>query len=149
MTILTKHFKVGASQREIAQVVVEGSFIPIEGSMAGSTIRTKATIMLVILAMARVTVRGCALENVILMTRFTVYPGMFTFQFESRQIMVKRSFFPIFCCVAGITGRAIAQFMRVIRTVAGVTILRRVFKIDQTARIYMAQDTFHILMPTS
>lgn len=77
MTILTNYVKVGTSQRKIAQVVIKGSFIPIERSMAGSAICTKATVVLIVLAMARVTVRGCALENVVLMTRFTAYPGMF------------------------------------------------------------------------
>lgn len=50
--------------------------------------------------------------------------------------------------MTGITCRAVAQFVRIVRTVAEVTILRRGFEIDQTARIHMAKYTFYILMPT-
>ena len=83
MAIFTKHFKVRPGQREVAQVVIEGGFFPVNRGVAGSTIRAEASVMLIVLAMAGITVSGRALENVVLVTPFTTHPGMFAFQLES------------------------------------------------------------------
>jgi hypothetical protein len=52
MAILAEYINMRTGQREIAQIVIEGSLIPIEGSMASGTVRAKAAIMLIVLAMA-------------------------------------------------------------------------------------------------
>ena len=62
--------------------------------------------------------------------------------------MIEGSFFPAISSMTGITGRAKEQFMRVICAVAGVTLTRRGSEIGQAACVHMAQDAFHVLMPT-
>lgn len=147
MAILAVYFKVLAGQREIAQVVVEGSFLPVERSMAGSTFGTKATVVRIILEMARGTVRGCALEYVVLMAGFTAYPGMLTLQLEGGQAVVEGNFLPAVWRVTGVTCRAKAQSMRIVRVVARETVLRSSPEIDQAPRIHMAKYTFNLPVP--
>jgi hypothetical protein len=100
MAILATHVNMSTGQREVAQVVVKCSLFPIEGSMAGSAVRAKATIVLIILLMAGITIRGRALKNTILMARLAADFGVFPLQLESGEIMVKRSPFPIIWSVA-------------------------------------------------
>ena len=146
MAIFAANLDVRPSQREITEVVIKGGVFPIEGCMTGSAVRTKATIMLIILLMTGIAISGCALERVILMTFLTGYPGMFPLQFEGRQVMVESCLLPPLGCMADITGRAKAQFVRIVRTVAGKAFLWRSFKIGHPPRIYMAKNTFHFPM---
>ena len=84
MAILTKNIDMRASQWEVAEIVVKGGFLPIERGMAGSTICPKTAVVLIILTVTGKTIGRCSLEYVILMTLFTVHPGMFSLQLEDR-----------------------------------------------------------------
>ena len=58
MALLASQAHMGACQREVAQVMVKGGVLPIGRIVAGSAIRAKLTVMLVILLMAGVAIRG-------------------------------------------------------------------------------------------
>lgn len=62
MTAFTGHIRVGACQREVAAVMIKANIVPIGRIVAGSAIRAKLPVMVVILLMAGVTIGGCALE---------------------------------------------------------------------------------------
>lgn len=106
MAIFAQNINVRSGQWEVTEVVIKGGILPIERSMAGSAVRTEATIMLVILLMAGIAISGRTLEYVVLMAFLAVHTGMFPLQFEGRQVMVKRCFLPRVSRMAGITNRA-------------------------------------------
>lgn len=51
MTLFTCHARVGAGQREVAEIVVEAGIMPIGGVMAGSAIGAVLTVVFIILLM--------------------------------------------------------------------------------------------------
>jgi hypothetical protein len=106
MASFAQNIDMCTGQGEIALIMVERHCFPILWGMTGSTVRAKATVVLIILSMAGKAISGCTLERVILMTFFTSHPCMFPLQLESRQVMVKRCTFPAIGSMACITSCA-------------------------------------------
>lgn len=78
-----------AYQWEVGFIMIEGNILPFGGTMTGGTVRAKATIMLIVLLMAGITIRRRALINIIDMASFTLHLGMGTFQFECGEIVIE------------------------------------------------------------
>ena len=112
-----------AGQREVAAVMVEIRILPVGRVMAGRAICAKLTVMLVILSVAGITVHRCCLVLSIHMTRLTANFGVFSFQFERREVMVKRCGSPAICRVTLAAIQSEAALMRLIVMVTGVAIL--------------------------
>ncbi len=68
--------------------------------MTGRTVRAKLAVVTIILFMAGITIRRCALEDIIDMALFALDTGMFTFKFECGEIMIELRRLPGLCCVA-------------------------------------------------
>lgn len=146
MALFTSHIDMRAIQREVAQVVVEGGVFPIARIVAGPAICPEPAAMLVILAVAGVTIHRRAPIHAILMTRFASCCGVRAFQFEGRKIVVESGWLPAVGRVTGSAIRTKARLVGVIRAMAGVTILRRRLEIRQVARIDMALHTDNFLV---
>ena len=92
--------------------------------MASRTIGAKFSTMLIIFLMTRITICRRAFEYIVDMTLLALNTGMFTFQFESRKVVVKGGFFPIGWSVAGAAVRSKSALVGILRGVTGITILR-------------------------
>lgn len=68
VTALARHSRVAAYQWEFGTVVIEVGIVPTGGVMAESTIRAIFAVVLIILLMAGIAIRGCALELLVYMT---------------------------------------------------------------------------------
>ena len=148
MAIFAADLDMRAGQWKIALIMIERNSIPILWRMTGCAVRTEAAVVFIVLTVTGIAISGRALEIVVLMAFRAVHASMFPFELEGGQVMIECSFFPAIGRVAGFTGRAKAQLVRVIRAVAGETFLRRGFEIGQAARIYVAQGALYILMST-
>lgn len=71
MAILTRQSCMRARQREFAAIMIKFSILPIGGGMAGGTIGSILSIMLVILFVTGIAVHRRACELSICMTRLT------------------------------------------------------------------------------
>ena len=89
MAILTNNVDVRPIQWEIAAVVIESYIFPTRRGMAGSTVRSKTTVMFIVLAMTGITSGGQTLVNTVLMTILASDLCMLALQFEGREGMVK------------------------------------------------------------
>jgi hypothetical protein len=125
MAILTGDVYMRTRQREVGASVVKRRAFPIIRGMTSRAIRAKLTIVFIILLMARITIPRCSFEDIINMAFFTFNFTMLAFQFEVRQIMVKRCAFPV---IRGMASRAILSepaLMFIILSMTRETILRR------------------------
>ena len=124
MAGFTSYINVRTIQREVAAIVVKRYIFPIKRGMAGSAVHTKSTAMFIILAMAGVTIVGYTLVAILVTTLASDF-SMLSLQLESREIVVERCSLPTTGCMAGATICTKAGCMRVIRAMAGKTILWR------------------------
>lgn len=146
MALGTFYFAVLPFQLESRKIVIKGGIIPIGRSMAGFTLRPKLAIVLIVLFMARIAIAGRAKVLAIRMAIFTSGLGMFTFQFEGGQVMVKFSRFPTFRRVTGSTIGAKTTIVLILCKMAGGTRLGRVLQIGYGTGVEMALRTNHIHM---
>ena len=80
---------MAANQWEFGKVVIEVSILPVRRTMACGAIRAIFTIMFIILLMTGIAIHGRALELLVYMTLLTSRFHVFTFQFESCQVMIE------------------------------------------------------------
>ncbi len=122
MTTCTGDSDMFAGQFEGEQVVVDGGRQPTRRRMAGAAIRTKLSIVLVILGMAGVTTGRCAFEDVVDVASLAGDRDMFTFQFEGEQVVVDGGRQPTRRCMAVAAIRTELTFVLVIFGMAGIAV---------------------------
>ena len=71
MTTRTGNIDVLTCQFKRGQIVVEGGRGPAAGRVAGATVSTELAVMIVVLLVAGIAVRGCAMEDLVDMTART------------------------------------------------------------------------------
>ena len=109
--------------------------------MTAHTARPECSAMLI--SMAGITCRRCALEHIVFMTLGTGHIPMRTCQFKNRQVMVERSRLPGSCCMTAHTARPKCSAMLI--CMAGIT--RRRCALENI--VFMAQGTRCTNMHTS
>ena len=139
MASLAGHICMCTGQFESRQIMVKAGRFPGLGDMTGFTILSQASFMRVIFGMATKTSRGSALINIIYMAGFTLNIGMFTSQFESSQVVVKRSGLPTLDRMANTTFFSKCALMCIIFLMTGKTLSRGVL----VNFIHMTGDTLH------
>lgn len=147
MTLLTCQARVGAGQREVAEVVVKVCIMPIRGVMAGGAIGAVLTVVIIILLMTGITIHRRASGLPVYMTRLTGYICVFALQLESRQAVIELCRSP---AIRGVTLTAIqpeAAIVRLVVMVTGVAVLQRYREVAQGARVDMALHTGKTYMP--
>lgn len=146
MALLTSHVHVRARQREVAQVVVEGRVLPIGRVVAGSAIRTKLTVVFIVLSMTGVTIRERARKNVVLMAILAGCIRVPAFEFERSKIVIESGGSPAVFVVAVCATEAETTFVRLVGAVTGIAVLQSHLKVAKSARIDMTLHAFHSLM---
>lgn len=123
MALLASQAHVSARQREVAAVVIEGRILPTGWVMAGGAVRAELTAMLVILLMARITIRRRASKKIIAVAVLAGDIRMPAFEFKGREVVIELRRTPAVFVMAVNTTNPKTSFMRIVVAVAGVTIL--------------------------
>ena len=110
-------------QCEARVIVIEAHILPCRRFMTGATIGPKLAVVCIIRGMAGITIPGRALVGIIRMARFTGHSCVRAGQGEGRIIMVERGVLPTGRVMTGGTIRAKLTGMRIIRCMAGITVL--------------------------
>lgn len=103
--------------------MVKGGILPIGWSMAGFALCSVPAVMLVVTTVAGITIPWGAFENTICMTFFTGSFSVFSFQPESREIVVKDRVLPGAGIVTGLATRPIPAIVLIVLRMTGKTIL--------------------------
>lgn len=138
MAFLAIDLLVRARQREVTAGVIEGGVLPIRWVVTGRTVGAIFSIMLIILRVAGEAIRRCALIHIVLVTFLAGCLGVFPFQLKGRQVVIELGGFPAIGGVTSPTVRAEAACVRVLRQMAGHTVLSRRLHVRDTACICMA-----------
>lgn len=128
MARATFHRDMFASQGKRNCRMVEGDLLPIVGDMTGRTSLAQFALVRVLFAMARETIFGGGLEQIIGMARPTFHLDVFAGQQEERPGVVEGRQFPV---RGGMAGRAILvelTLVDIVLSMTGDTILRGVFE---------------------
>ena len=144
MALFTTNLSVRAIQFERKQIMVDLCGIPIIRGMANRAIRAKFTVMFIILLMTGITIFGRACEDIIPMTISASNIGMFAFQFEVGQIMVKSCVIPTIRIMTRGAILSEPASMFIILLMTRETILRRRLQIRNGTRIEVAFRACHI-----
>jgi hypothetical protein len=88
---------VSTCQLVSGEIVVEGGWQPRRSGMTAAAIGTETTIMSIILFVAGITVAGCIFEYIVDMATLACCVGVFSCQFEGRQVVVVAGRFPTRC----------------------------------------------------
>lgn len=139
MTALTGQASVSTRQRKGRLAVIEGHVFPAAGIVASLALRSKATIMVIILLVTGIAERWRALERTILMASLTFHVDVRTGQREGRFAVIERHILPAAGVMAGLTLRAKLAIVMIILAMAGKTIHRRA-AIRTTGMTFFASD---------
>ncbi len=127
MTTRTSRIHMRTGQFENGKVMVKDCAHPCECVVAGGAIRSKLTVVFIILIVAGRTFLRCAPIGTVLMTGLARHNDMPASKFEGCEVVIEFSWFPGF---GGMTGGTIcteAPFMRFVLLMTGLAILRCVF----------------------
>lgn len=127
MTGCTSYSGVFAIQVECKFRVIYCGGLPAVDCMTGGAIRSKLTLMNIILGMAGGAVLWSSFEYIILMAILTGNVGMFAIQLEGEFRMVNLGRFPTLRCMTSFALCAKLSFMHIILLMAGDTSLRGCF----------------------
>lgn len=123
MTAFAGNIHMAAFEREGEPGMVDGS-VPTFSHMTQFALRSKRSLMFVILFMAGETIRGNTLVNIVLVTVCAGNSGVLSAQFEVRQFMIElRRLAPAFRVMTDTALRSKTPFMLVILGMTSITIL--------------------------
>ena len=112
-----------ARQGESTEIMIKAGIMPIRGVMTGRAVAPILTVMLIILLMAGITIGGCALVLLILVTGLTSNLAVLSFQFERGKIVIQFCRSPAVRCMALTTVKPKTALMRFVITMTGIAIL--------------------------
>ena len=141
MALLASQGCMGPGQRKVSAVVIEVDMIPTGGVMTGRAVRAKFSTVIVILLMTGIAIHWRAFELLIYMTCLTGNFRMPALQFERCQIVIKFCRRPSLRCVAIRATEAKTTFMRLIFSMARITILQCYLEIAKPPCIDMTLHT--------
>jgi hypothetical protein len=129
---------VSASQRESRFRVVKCGRQPASGCVAGATILSELTVMVVVFGMAGIAILRCAFEDIVDVTIRAAYRGVLTQQLERSLVMIESRLFPILRDMAFTAILPKLAIMGVVFGMAGRTILGSGLQISDIFRALMA-----------
>ena len=127
MTFHALNLRVFAQQWKLNEIMIKTCYVPRCLAMAGCTLLTKLTFMLIIFTMTAVTVIWCVLIDIIVMTCSAFHILMLALQRVARIGMVKLLFFPVTFTMATLTICSEPALVNIIFPVTGITVLRCFF----------------------
>jgi len=139
----TCHINMSTGQFKCRQIMIEGGILPIACIMAGSAIRAKAAIVMVVLFMAGIAILRCALEDTIYMALRAGDIDMPACQLESREVVVECDVLPAVCIMTSAAVRAKTSVVLIVLFMAGIAILRRTLE----DVVHVTLGTGHIQVP--
>ncbi len=122
-------------------IMVKGGIFPTGWIVAGFALCSVPAVMIVVNAVAGITIPRGVFENTIYMAFFTGSFSVFSFQPKSGEIMVKIRILPRAGVVTGLAIRPIPAIVLIVPRMTGITILRCRLKVGYRTRIEMAFGT--------